>query len=213
MNVNQSDTATRKQTISQVLLIIGLSLLLLGCGEKVLTPIGTDGRILAFGDSLTDGVGAAPQESYPSVLSELTGLTVINAGVSGETTGEGLLRLPKVLETSRADLLILIEGGNDILRNIPAPKIQSNLDAMIQLAKSQGIPVVPIGIPEKRLFASAAPFYQSVADAHNVVYDGKLMPKLLHTPGLKSDPIHLNAKGYRKMAEGVYTLLADNGAL
>ena len=75
----------------RVWLLLAL-LLVTGCERQLLSPLPADGVILAFGDSLTVGVGADSSRSYPSVLEELTGLRVINAGVSGETTGGGLRR-------------------------------------------------------------------------------------------------------------------------
>ena len=79
-------------------------------------PVGA--TVLAFGDSLTSGVGVSKTESYPSVLARMTGLNVINAGVSGELTQEGLGRLPALLDEISPNLLILAEGGNDILRGL-----------------------------------------------------------------------------------------------
>lgn len=187
-------------------------LLLGACGEQRLSPIGPDGVILAFGDSLTVGVGTRPENSYPTVLASLTNVKVVGAGVSGETTVQGVKRLPAVLDRTRPDLLILIEGGNDILRNHKFDNIKLNLKNMIELAQARGVPVVLLGVPQKKLFSDAAPFYGELAQAYDLVYDGELLGDLLRSPGLKSDPIHLNEKGYRKMAEGIYELLKDNGA-
>ena len=106
---------------------------LLGCGGPKLGALGADDVIVAFGDSLTAGVGTSLENSYPNVLAELSGLNVVNAGVSGETTSEGLARLPEVLEEHNPSLLILLEGGNDILQNQKSSRIQQNLDRMIQL--------------------------------------------------------------------------------
>ena len=99
-------------------------ILLLGCSEKQLSKLSNDATILAFGDSLTQGVGVKANQSYPTVLAGLTNLQVINSGVSGEVTGEGLIRLQQVLETQQPDLIILLEGGNDILRNHPSSQIK-----------------------------------------------------------------------------------------
>ena len=92
--------------------------LLAGCGERLsLSPLPEDGVILAFGDSLTAGVGAKSGSAYPDALQALTGRRVVNAGVSGETTAGGVARLPSVLEAVGPDLVMLMEGGNDILRS------------------------------------------------------------------------------------------------
>lgn len=197
------------------LLIIALALAglaLQGCDSPKLDPIG-NGTILAFGDSLTLGVGTSKENSYPAVLSELTGLNVINSGVSGETTTQGVKRLSIELERTNPSLLILIEGGNDILQNKNQNEIKNNVKTMIEIAKSQGIQIVLIGIPLKSLFSDSAPLYVELADEYKLVFDGTLIGDLQRSPSLKSDSVHFNTKGYRKMAESIYELLADNGAI
>ena len=186
--------------------------LLTGCSDPKLSEIPRNATILAFGDSLTVGVGASSAESYPVVLTELSGRRVINGGVSGETTTQGLQRLSGLLEQHEPELLLLLEGGNDVLRNQPFSTISQNLADMIELTQQKGIPVVLIGVPEKNLFSSSAPFYSELAEQYGLVFDGRLVGSLLRTTSYKSDPIHLNAQGYRALAEEINDLLIANGA-
>ncbi|MFD2230661.1 GDSL-type esterase/lipase family protein [Alkalimarinus sediminis] len=195
--------------IAFALLLIALS----GCSPAKLEPIPSNGTILAFGDSLTVGVGADNANSYPTVLAALSGLTVINSGVSGETTDNGLKRLREVLDNTSPDLLILLEGGNDILRNRDLSETKANLAAMIELALGKGVPVVLIGVPEKALFSNSAPLYTELAEQYQLVFDDSLIADLQRTPSLKSDYIHFNDQGYRKMASAIFELLKENGAL
>lgn len=195
--------------IAFALLLIALS----GCSPAKLEPIPSNGTILAFGDSLTVGVGADNANSYPAVLAALSGLTVINSGVSGETTDNGLKRLREVLDNTSPDLLILLEGGNDILRNRDLSETKANLAAMIELALGKGVPVVLIGVPEKALFSNSAPLYTELAEQYQLVFDDSLIADLQRTPSLKSDYIHFNDQGYRKMASAIFELLKENGAL
>ncbi|WP_250657839.1 GDSL-type esterase/lipase family protein [Alkalimarinus coralli] len=195
------------------LVIALLFAVLAGCGSSKLEPIPKNGTILAFGDSLTVGVGTTEANSYPSVLAELTGLTVINSGVSGETTDNGLIRLREVLDNTNPDLLILLEGGNDILRNRNMSETKANLAAMIELAQSRDIPVVLIGVPQKALFSNSAPLYGELADECQLVFDDSLIAELQRSPSMKSDHVHFNEEGYRKMASDIFELLEDNGAL
>ena len=192
--------------------VVLIGLMLHGCDSPRLEPLG-EGTILAFGDSLTAGVGVSKENSYPSVLGELTGLHVINSGISGETTSEGLKRLPDEIERTNPDMIILIEGGNDILRNKNPTEIKANLKKMIELAQGQGLPVIFVGIPAKSLFSSSAPIYKELAEQFQLVFDGTLIAGLQRSPSLKSDSVHFNKEGYRKMAEAIYELLVDNGAI
>ena len=190
------------------------ALFLLACdNDKTLQPLTSDAVIVAFGDSLTDGVGASKGKAYPDVLASLTSREVINAGVSGEVTAEGLQRLPLILETHNPALVILMEGGNDILRNLSHAQAKSNLAQMIQMIRLSGAEVVMLGIPEKNLFSDSADFYDQLAEEYQVVYDGETMSELLKTRSLKSDSIHLNNAGYQELAQRIFALLQEQGAL
>lgn len=169
--------------------------------------------ILAFGDSLTYSYGAPPEDSYPLVLQALTGHTVINSGIPGEVTAEGLERLPGELDKHEPDLLILLEGGNDILRSHDLSKTRANLAAMIELAQMQGVQVLLLGVPQKKIFSNTAPFYQELADEYQVVYEGDMLPDLLWDNRYKSDSIHFNSDGYRELAERIDDLLRAKNAL
>jgi lysophospholipase L1-like esterase len=181
--------------------------------SNILTPVPQDGVILAFGDSLTVGVGTSDVYSYPAVLAELSGRKVIGAGVSGEETTQGLTRLPKVIDDVNPDLLILLEGGNDILRNKNLQNTKQNLAAMIELAQSRSLQVVLIGVPEKKIFSNVAPLYEELAEQYNLVFADNLLSDLLRDNEYKSDAVHLNQHGYRLMAESIHKLLVKHGAL
>lgn len=192
---------------------VAISLLLFACSEQKFEPLTPGATIVAFGDSLTDGVGASKGQGYPEVLAKLSGLSVINSGISGETTSEGLERLPSVLEEHQPDLVILIEGGNDILRNSSHAAAKSNLAAMIELIQQSGADLVFIGVPEKNLFSNSADFYDELAEEYDLVYDGESLSDLLKTRSYKSDSVHLNNEGYRELATRIYHVLQDQGAL
>ncbi len=125
----------------------------------------------------------------------------------------GLERLPNELDRVMPDLLILIEGGNDILRNRSQSEIRKNIQGMLEIAKRRNVPVVLIGVPEKNLFSNSAPFYKELAEEYQLVFDGSLIGDLQRSPSLKSDHVHFNENGYRRMAEAIYRLLQVNGAL
>jgi len=173
------------------------------CSKPTLSPISENGRILAFGDSLTYGIGVNAEHSYPAVLARLSQREVINAGVAGETTEQGLSRLSDLLQNNHYDLLILLEGGNDILRNQNLQQTKANLAAMIELAQSNNIPVLLIAVPEKNLFSKAAPFYQELAEQYQTPFMPHLMSDLLKQAKMKSDSVHLNQQGYQAMAEAI----------
>lgn len=186
-----------------------------GCGDKVprLSPIGPSDVIVAFGDSLTYGTGANESESYPAVLAQLIERKVVRAGVPGEVTEQGLARLQEVIEEHRPALMIVCLGGNDMLRHTGDAQIKANLQEIIKAIRGQGISVMLLGVPKPALVTSAAPFYAEVATEFGVPYEGAIVTDVLYQRDLKSDPIHPNAKGYRKMAEAIAKLLKKAGAI
>ena len=188
---------------------------LASCGEKppALAKLGADDIVLAFGDSLTYGTGAAPQEAYPNVLAKLVNRTVVGAGVPGETTTDGLERLPAVLDEIKPRLLLLCMGGNDMLRKSDPASIEANLRAMVQMAKARGIGVALIGVPTPEMFGSPPEFYGRLAKELSLPLENKVMQEVLFDHGLKSDSIHPNAKGYRRIAEAVAELLRRSAAV
>ena len=198
---------------SKIFLLPIFILLLSACSEPKLEPLSYGAKILAFGDSLTFGVGSGSGKNYPQALTELTGLEVINAGISGETTTGGLKRFESELDKHVPDMIILMEGGNDILRNHSQTTTKQNLSKMIEIAQSRQIPIILMGVPEKKLFSDSAPFYQELAEEYALVYDGESLSNLLRKPKFKSDPIHLNSAGYQELASRIYLLLKDNGAI
>jgi lysophospholipase L1-like esterase len=200
--------------IIRVLIVFSLLLLSACQDELTLEPLSDRGVILAFGDSLTTGKGVRPVNSYPQVLSTLSGKKVVNAGISGEQTRAGLRRLPDVLrDNPEVELMLLLEGGNDILNSVNLKQTHKNLSKMIVLAKEKNIQVVLVGVPKRSIFLKSAGFYQKLADKHKLLYLPDLIPDLLSDETYKSDLIHFNKLGYRLMAKTIYKRLQQSGAL
>ena len=169
--------------------------------------------IVAFGDSLTHGTGASESTAYPAVLASLTGRTVINAGVPGDTTSSGLQRLPEVLDEYKPRLVLLCLGGNDMLRKQPEASTENNLRLLVQTIRASGAHVVLIGVPEPKLFGGAPDFYTRIADEMKLPLERDAFNDVLKDNRLKSDPIHANAAGYRQVAERLAAFLKETGAL
>ena len=142
----------------------------------------------------------------------MSGRTVINAGISGEISNVGLERLPELLDKHQPKLIILCHGGNDFLRKNDIGALEANIRAMISLAKSKNIDVVLLGVPRPGLFLSSAEVYGDIARTTDVVFIEDLLADILADRDLKSDTVHPNAQGYRRMAEGIYQQLGDAGA-
>lgn len=185
-----------------------------GCSHgPTLSPLAADAVVVAFGDSLTHGTGVDAAHSYPAVLGRLIHRQVVNTGIPGEETPAGLARLPAVIAHYHPALVVLCHGGNDLLRRRSADTIRTNLAAMVRLLQDDGIQVVLIGVPRPGLFPETASIYRVVADSSDVPLIDDTLAKLESDRRYKSDYVHLNAAGYRRLAESVRNLLADRGAL
>ena len=204
----------RKKLLVFGLLTIMASAVLMACSSGAKSPrLASDAVILAFGDSLTFGTGATLTESYPAILERLVGRRVVNSGVPSEVTGEGLSRLPEVLEREKPALLILCHGGNDLLRRLDQKQIANNLRAMIRLARERGVSVVIIAVPSPGIALLPPPFYREIAAEMKIPFEENALTMVLSDGSLKSDYIHPNAAGYRRLAESIAALLKKSGAV
>jgi lysophospholipase L1-like esterase len=186
----------------------------IACGERaLLKPLPADAVILAFGDSLTVGFGVKPQQSYPAILEQETGYTVINAGVSGEVTALGVKRLPTLLREHRPDLVIICHGGNDILKKLSMEEAESNIRQMVKESKDIGADVVLISVPKFGIWMAPPELYERIAEEFSVPIQPNILCELERNRDMKSDLIHLNEVGYRKLAEAVLSVLQEEGAL
>ena len=190
-------------------------LLLFACSDAPppLPRLGADDVVLAFGDSITHGTGARPEESYPEVLAQLIGRQVVGAGVPGEITAIGVQRLPEVLDEVKPKILLLCLGGNDMLRKVESVATESNLRTMVRMARDRGVAVVLIAVPKPALFGGNASFYQAIAREDDLHLESEILKDILYDNEFKADPIHPNAKGYRRLAEAIAELLRKAGAV
>ena len=169
-----------------------------------------DSLIVAFGDSLTYGFGAVSDSSYPSYIQNKTGIRVINAGVNGELSGEGLKRLPKLLK-HKPDLVILCHGGNDILQNLSKELLKENLLKMIRLIKNGGAEVLLVAVPDFNILSfQTLSIYDEVARESEVILEDEVLTYIERRRALKSDYVHPNAKGYEFMADRFIEVLKSH---
>jgi acyl-CoA thioesterase-1 len=172
--------------------------------------------VVFLGDSLTFGQGLPADSAYPALIaarmrSERIELPVVNAGVSGDTTADGLARLPKILAQPVAVLVVAL-GANDGLRHEPLDSMRRNLEQIVERAEQAGARVVMVGMkaprfdPEYR--AGFAQVFADVAREHRLAYVPFLLEGVGGVPRLnQADGIHPTAEGQRIIAEVVWRTL------
>jgi acyl-CoA thioesterase-1 len=175
-------------------------------------------EVLAFGDSLTAGLGLPANEAFPARLAarlkdEGIDVTMVNAGVSGDTTTDGLARLDWAL-ADKPDFVILALGANDALRGIDPAIVRANLDKMIDKVQQSGAKLLLLGMlapsnwgaQYERQFDA---IYPELAKAHGVnlypfFLEGVAMNPALNQP----DGLHPNEKGVAIMVDRIAPLVA-----
>lgn len=157
--------------------------------------------IVVLGDSIASGVGSGPGQAYPELLAARLGTEVVNAGVSGNTTADGLARIDKVLDED--PWMVIVElGGNDVLRRIPPEQTEQNLRGILdRVISARAVPV---------LVEMDAPFggdylaiYERLGDEYGIPVIEETLGEILRDRALKSDTIHPNAEGQKVLAEAI----------
>ncbi len=159
--------------------------------------------IVAFGDSLIDGVGATNGNDVVSQLSRRLGRPIVNMGVSGNTTAQGVSRMGEVIE-KRPGTVILLLGGNDTLRRLSVEESRTNLTTLITSFHQAGAVVVLVGVRGGVLRDGRAEMYETLAKQYGTVYVPDVLAGILLKPELMSDGIHPNDAGYAIIAERLH---------
>src|SRR5579864_9479394 len=204
--------------MKRCLMFLGAAGLLLLAGVDVAPAASRIPEILAFGDSLTAGLGLPAEAAFPSRLearlkAEGVGLRVVNAGVSGDTTTDGLARLDWAL-AEKPDIVILELGANDALRGIEPSIVRANLDAMIGKIQASGAKVLLTGMRAPPNWGEDYQheferIYPELARTHGVTLypfflDGVAMDPKLNQP----DGLHPNEAGVAVLVDRIAPYVA-----
>ncbi len=166
---------------------------------------GTD--VIAFGDSLVAGVGATPQHDFVSVLSGKAGIPIVNLGVPGNTTAQGLARLD-ALDAYRPKIVLLLLGGNDYLQKVPIETTFVNLAKIIEHLQGRGAIVVLLGVRGGVFSDAFEAEYEKLSRRYRTAYVSDVLDGLLGKREYMSDQVHPNDAGYAVIAERIYPVLA-----
>lgn len=185
-----------------------LGLLLLGIGtyipwpeEPPLYPT-TGSTVVVFGDSLAKGVGASNGGDIASRLSSTLPYEVINLGVSGDTTADGLNRIDSLLAADPR-VVVLLLGGNDAIRRLPIEDTFTNLANIIRQIQASGAAVVLVGEPGGFYGSRYEDEYERLAKEYRTFYVPNILSGLIGKTEYMSDYIHPNDAGYAKATERI----------
>jgi len=165
---------------------------------------GTD--IIAFGDSLVQGVGATSGNDFVSLLSKKIEEPIINLGHSGDTTADGIARLAE-LDAYNPKIVVLLLGGNDHLKKIPLADTRNNLAILIENIHSRGAIVLLLGVRGGLFNDKFDTEFENLRDEYHTAYVSDVLDGLFGNQAYMSDVIHPNDAGYAIIAERVLPIL------
>ena len=213
------------------------ALLLVGCSDPtpapaptpsatagaatVARPAGPERLVLAFGDSLYAGYGLDRGQSLPDAIQarlrrDGINATIVNAGVSGDTSAAGRQRLAFVLDNlpRKPDLVLLGLGGNAVLRQLPAAETRAHMTAMLDTLRKRGLPVVLTGMKAppnlgRDYVAAFDGIWPDLAKRDQAGLYPFILDGVIGDPGLmQADRVHPNAAGVDRIADRVTPLVA-----
>lgn len=173
--------------------------------------------IVALGDSLTYGYKLPPNDSYPAQLSTLLNneYNIVNYGINGNTTEDGLRRIEEVLEKEKPKLVILSLGGNDFLRKQSQQATINNLIEIINIIKQYNSDVLLLAVPQPSIMGlytglNDSEIYTIISDKEKTPVIYKVFSPWLSKESYKIDTIHLNKEGYFEVAQKIKKELINN---
>jgi acyl-CoA thioesterase-1 len=201
-------------------LTLAVPLLLMAWVALATPSVAQTTTILAFGDSLTAGLGLGDADSFPSQLekrlrAEGRDVRVINAGVSGDTTSMGLARLDWVLGDETPALVILELGANDALRGQPPEQARQNLQTIIEDLKARNIPILLAGMMAPRnlgpdYVTAFDAIYPALAKQYDLAFYPFFMEGVIDHPGLiQDDGLHPTPEGVAVIVENMLPLIQE----
>ena len=184
--------------LKKISLFLFLVCMLISCSKNNQIKINS---IVCFGDSLTQGYGSTEGNTYPYFLQQLTKLPVINKGINGNTSKDGLNRIDDILTTQNS--IIIVEfGANDFFQQIPIFETKKNMEQIIDKLKSNNI-VVLVSTEDKQLNQLYS-MLKSLAEEKNILFINGILNEIWNNRDLFSDEIHPNSKGYKIVADKIY---------
>lgn len=199
----------KKITIICLLVIIFIYLFFtLNTNTEIKNYPPKNNRIVAFGDSLVEGVGSSSGKDFISLVEKKVNTKIINLGKSGDTTTSALARMGEVLSLDPGIVLILL-GGNDVLRRTPQSETFQNLETIITKLQENDSVVILLGVRGGILTDSYKDDFKNLAQKHHTGYVSNVLNDIILDKELMYDGIHPNDKGYEIIANRVAPVVLE----
>jgi acyl-CoA thioesterase I len=175
--------------------------------ERTITNFPSQGTdIIAFGDSLIYGTGATEGHDFVSLLSAQIGAPIVNLGVPGNTTADGLARLSD-LDAYHPKVVILLLGGNDHLKRVPKETTFKNLSNIIESIQARGAIVLLLGVKGSLFGDQFASEFETLRKRYHTALVSNVLDGLFGTAEYMADSVHPNDAGYQIIANRVHAAI------
>ena len=173
-----------------------------GCyGKQEIQPK-LNQTIVCFGDSLTQGTGSTNGKTYPYFLQKLTNLTVVNAGVHGDISQQGLERVDEIFQFK--PFMVLVEfGANDFFKKIPIARTKKNIETIIDKIQKTGAIAVIVSTEDNQL-PDLHKILVEISKNKQAPFISGILNEIWTDRSLFADDLHPNSVGYKIVAEKVY---------
>lgn len=180
---------------------------LCACSKQEITNYpAKEGPIVAFGDSITYGYDVSADEAFPAVLEKMWNREVINLGVSGNTSLDGLARKEKLKNLNPSFVLIEF-GGNDFLKKVPREQTKKALEDIVDYVHALGAVAVLIDTGGHGPMNTYTKINKNIAKQKNTLYVSGIMNGIFTNRKLKVDAIHPNKEGHQIIAQRIDKVL------
>ena len=170
------------------------------CNDSPTAPSAV--TVVAFGDSITAGFGTTGDNDYVSRLADRTGVAIINAGRSGDTTASALARIDSAVLARDADIVIVFLGGNDLLQGVPVQQRITNITSIVQQIRADGAAVILVGVGSGAIdpFEGAL---AGIASQTSSAFVPAVLDGIFGVSSLMADLIHPNNAGHAIIADRI----------
>ena len=179
-----------------------------GRSEPVRNAPPARGAIVALGDSLTAAGSAGKGQAYVNLLMRRFQVPIVNSGVAGDTVADAYKRLDRDVLAYRPTVVIVLLGGNDMLRQMDLDQSFELLAEMIRRIQDAGAMVVLVGLKGRMPYLGVGARYKRLARRTGSVLVPNIMDDIFGHRDRMADPIHPNAKGHQIMAKRIGNALA-----
>ena len=190
-----------------IILLTAIGIYYFARNEKTITNYPSSGTdIIAFGDSLVEGLGSTSGNDFVSLLSREIGEPIVNLGNAGDTTADGLARISQLDEYNPKVVLLLL-GGNDHLKKIPVADTFKNLATLIENIHARGAVVLLLGVRGGLFNDKFDTEFEILQENYNTAFVPDVLGGLFGNDKYMSDTIHPNDIGYGMIADRIYPVL------